>query len=121
MIQFARLAPPYSIVAVEDFSGGEPPELIGSSRLVATDSCIAVGTQCEADAETEFRLGTRIEVDPGSPPVFQGSLKTPSRKVVIRSVLGDVILQMPVLGAETTISIWTNHPTAPDQIIVGVE
>lgn len=121
MIEFARAAPPYSIVAVEDSSGGLPPELTGDSRLVANDSCIAVGTQYEADGETEFRLGNRGEVDPGRPPNLQGRLKTPSRIVVIRTVLGDTISQMPVLRTETTISIWVNHPTAPDLVIIGLE
>lgn len=80
MIEVARLAPPNSIVAVEDVSRGEPPEWIDGSCVVATESCIIVATLCEIDGETEFRLGARSDVDPGTPPVFQGRLKTPSRK-----------------------------------------
>jgi hypothetical protein len=126
MAEFARLAPPYSIVAVEDISRGEPPKLADSSRIAATESCIIVGTLCEIDGETEFRLGTRREVDPGTAPAFQGRLKTPSGKLVIRSVpvdidSDDIILEMPAPQPEAMIYIWTNHPTEPDQIIIGVE
>lgn len=121
MTEFARLAPPNSIVIIEDISGGEVPDLIKGSCIAATASCIAVGTLCEIDGETEFRLGTRSEVDPGTPPIFQGRLKTPSRKVAIRSVPNDIILEMPVPQPEVTISIWVNHPIEPDQVIIGVE
>jgi hypothetical protein len=128
MIESARLAPPNSIVVVEDISGGEVPDLVRGSCIAATATCITIGTLCEIDGETEFRLGARRELDPGSPPIFRGRLETPSRKLAIRSVpmtvgsrLGDVVLEMPVPQTETTISIWVNRPDEPDQIIVGVE
>lgn len=92
-----------------------------ASLVVSTDSCVAIGCQCDVEGETEFRLGDRVEVDPGTPPIFQGRVKTPSRKVVVHSVLGEVILQMPVPQTETMISIWVNHPTVPDHVTVGVE
>jgi hypothetical protein len=98
---------------IEDSSGGDEPTTMDESPIVSTDSCTAVGCKCDADGETEFRLGARAEVDPGSLLIFQGLIKTPSREVVIRSVLGDVVLQTPVSQLETTISIWTNHPTEP--------
>ncbi len=121
MIESLSFAAPYCLMLVEDSSGGEEPTTMDESAIVSTESCIAVGCQCDADGETEFQLGARAEVDPGTQPIFQGRIQTPSRKVVIRSVLGDIILQAPVPGTETMISIWTNHPTAPDQVIVGVE
>lgn len=106
---------------VEDSSGGNEPTTMGESLVVSTESCVAVGCQCDADGETGFRLGARSDVDPGTQPTFQGRIQTPSRKVVIRSVLGDIILEMPVPQSETTISVWVNHPTSPDQVIIGVE
>jgi hypothetical protein len=126
MTEIARLAPPNSIVFVEDVSGGEVPDLVEGSRIAASDSCVIVGTLCEIDGETDCCLGARGDVDPGIPPTFQGRLKTPSRKIAIRAVPQDIIsdgiiLAMPVSHAETTIYIWTNHPTEPDQVIVGVE
>lgn len=121
MIESRSFAAPYCLMLVEDSSGGDEPTTMGESLIVSTESCIAVGCQCDADGETEFRLGVRGDVDPGTPPTFQGRIQTPSRRVVIRSVLGDIILQMPVSQSETAISIWVNHPTSPDQVIIGVE
>jgi hypothetical protein len=121
MINSRSFAAPYCLALIEDVSGGERPPFTNETLVVSTGSCITMGCQCGAEGETEFRLGARLEVDPGSPPIFQGRLKTPSRKVAIRSVVDDLILEMPVAQSETTISIWVNHPTVPDQVIVGVE
>lgn len=115
---------PYCLALVEDASApreGRPIVIDRLPLVVPTDSSITVGCQCDVEGDTEFRLGARRDVDPGSQPIFQGQLKTPSRNVVIRSVLDDTILETPVPRPETTISIWVNHPTVPDQIIVGFE
>ena len=75
----------------------------------------------DADGETEFTLGEMHEVDPGVRPVFQGELKTPNYKIVLRSVLGETILEAPVSQLSTTVRIWANHPTEPDEVIVGIK
>ncbi len=90
-------------------------------RLIWTDTCILVGCLMDADGETEFTLGEIHEVDPGHPPVFQGKLKTPTRKVSLETVHGHTVLQTPVPRLETTIRVWTNHYSEPDKVIVGVE
>ena len=121
MISSRIFAVPYCLVLVEDVSGGNSPTVTNGVLVVSTGSCIAVGCQCDTEGDTEFRLGTCGEVDPGMPPIFQGHLKTPSQKIMIHSVLGDVVLEMSVPRVESTISIWVNHPTVPDRVIVGVE
>ncbi|HEY1735857.1 MAG TPA: hypothetical protein VGG12_04360 [Methylovirgula sp.] len=121
MIEFARLSPPYSVVMIADISGGDIPKLARGTEIAASDSCIAIGTLSEIDGETEFRLGMRGEVDPGTSPSFLGRIKTPSRKLAIFAVPGEIILQTQVLQTETAIYIWTNRPSEPDQVIVGVE
>ena len=115
---------PYCLAPVEDASALRESRPIVSDRLplvVSTDCSIAVGCQCGVEGETEFRLGNHLEVDPGSPPIFRGQLRTPSRKLAIRSVLDDAILEMQVSKPEVAISIWVNHSTVPDMVIVGVE
>lgn len=121
MTESVRVTPPYSIVFIEDPTGGELPELAEGCRLAATNSCVAVGTQCEVDGETEFHLGARGDVDPGTQPAFRGKIDTPSKKLAIRSVPDEVVLQVPVRQTETMVSIWVNDPIVPDVIIVGVE
>lgn len=90
-------------------------------RLVSTDTCILVGCLIDADGETELALGSMSEVDPGEFPVFQGKLKTPTRRIALESVDGHTVLEASVPQLETTIRIWTNHESEPDKVIVGFE
>lgn len=115
-----RLAPPHSVVLIEDSIGGEIPTSMKRSLIVATDSCIAVGCRAEDDGETEIELGQCSSVDTGAQPEFEGLLSTPSRKLVVRTVQGVTLLEMPVQSAETKLRIWVNDPSEPDRIAVGI-
>ena len=119
----AKVAPPYSLVIVEDAGGGSfpDPETLRHSPIVATDSCIAIGCLMAQDGETEITLGPTRQVDSGSPPAFQGTLNTPTGRVAVRTVLLTTILEMSVPLPTTAIRVWVNHPTEPDKVIVGVE
>lgn len=116
----SELAPPYSLAYVEDPSGGQIPELTKGRRIAATTSCIAVASRCEVDGATAITLGADGEVDPGNRPAFEGSLKTPSLKIAIHSVLLETILQAAVSCDETYFRVWVNDPREPDKIVVGV-
>jgi hypothetical protein len=93
---------------------------MGRSLIAATSSCIAVGCRSESDGETEFILGTTGDIDPGLHPAFEGMLKTPNRKVAVRSVLGKTILEATVSELQTKIRVWVNDPKEPDRIIIGI-
>ena len=120
MTTLIRLAPPNSMIFVEDSRGGRIPDSMNQSLISATESCIAVGCQAEDDGETEIVLGYCNNVDTGELPVFDGVLQTPSRKLVVRTVLGTTLLEMPVPRAETKLRVWANDRTEPDQIAVGI-
>jgi hypothetical protein len=120
MAKSVKVAPPYSLVLVEDPSGGEIPENVAASLIVSTSSCIAVGCRSDVDGVTEFTLGATREVDPGDHPAFEGEVKTPNRKIAIRSVLGQTILEAPVPQEQTTVRVWVNDPKEPDRVTVGI-
>lgn len=115
-----RLAPPNSVVLIEDICGGEVPDTMNQSLISITDSCIAVGCRAEDDGETQIVLGDLSEVDAEKQLVFDGVLRTPSLRLVIRTVLGVTLLETPVSDAETRLRIWTNDLTEPDQIVIGL-
>jgi hypothetical protein len=121
MVISAKVAPPYSVVVITDPSGGQTPDTMSGSIIAATESCIAVGCLCDIDGETEFTLGAGPEVDPGSEPTFQGTLQTPNRRIVVRSVYGETILELPVLRETARVRIWVNHPSEPDRVVVGAD
>jgi hypothetical protein len=118
-----RVAPPNSLILVEDASGGTiaDPELLRHSSITATDSCVAICCLNWQDGDTEITLGSTREVDPGSPPAFQGTVRTPSGNIVVRSVSREVILELAVAKPETAIRVWVNHPREPDNVIIGVD
>ncbi|WP_439542457.1 hypothetical protein [Hyphomicrobium sp.] len=115
-----RMAPPNSVVLVSDVDGGEIPKTMGGSLVSATSTCVAVGCLSEDDGETEFTLAPLGEVDRADNPVYEGMLRTPKRHVVIRSVLGEHLLELPVLQEVTEIKIWANDLKEPDKVLVGV-
>ena len=120
VIRSIKIAPPNSLEALSDVTGGEPPASMDGSLIVSTPSCIVVGCLMDADGETEFIMGPAQEVDPGEQPTFDGRLETPGRKAVLRTVWGDTILEMPVRSDQTHIQIWANDPSEPDKVIVGI-
>lgn len=115
-----RIAPPNSVLLIEDSNGGELPTSMNQSLIAATASCIAVGCRAEDDGETGISLGPCNEVDTGERPAFEGSLQTPNRKVVVRTVHGVTVLEMLVPSTETTLRVWVNDLREPDQIAVGI-
>ena|SRR5438067_2075058 len=119
MANHTKIAPPNSLVLLADASGGQIPGSMERSLITSTGSCIAIGCLSETDGETEFTLGVAQEVDPGDRPAFHGNLNTPARKVVVRTVLGQTILEMPVPSDRTDIRIWVNDPMEPDRVIIG--
>jgi len=121
MATSTKAAPPYSIILVEDPSGGEVPSSIRGELISSTRSCIAVGCRSSSDGDTEFVLGPTAEADPGSPPAFSGSLETPNLKVIIRDVEGRIILECRTSSLDTNLRIWVNDPVEPDKIVVGIE
>jgi hypothetical protein len=116
----AKVAPLHSLILIVDPSGGEIPATMSGSLIASTDSCIAVGCRSDVDGDTEFTLGETGDVSPGSEPAFQGRLKTPNRRVTLRTVTGQTILETPLLQQETMVRVWTNDPSEPDQVVVGI-
>lgn len=120
MTTSACIAPPYSLVLVMDSSGGVVPSTLSGSVVASTDSCVAVGCRSDVDGVTEFTLGEALDFDPKGQHIFRGRLKTPSRKVVLRTVIGQTILEAPVAQQETTVQVWVNDPNEPNQVFIGI-
>ena len=95
--------------------------MIPASRIAATGACIIVGCLAEMDGQTEIVMGKAPEIDPGHRPSFDGVLETPSHVVCVWTVEWEKVLETRVPTTSTRVRVWGNHPTEPDEIIVGVE
>lgn len=120
MVSRIKLAPANSVVLVSDEGGGEIPQSMNDQAISATNSCVAIGCMAEDDGETEFTLGTLSELERPEQPAYEGMLRTPSRRLVIRSVHGVELLGLPVEGDVTRVKIWTNDTSEPNHVVVAV-
>ena len=115
-----KIAPSNSILFISDPGGGRIPEITRERRIWSTTSCIAFGCLMFQDGETDVTLGNVREVSSGGPPAFDGILETPSRSIVVSTVEHTSVLGCAVSNTSTRVRIWTNHPTEPDEIIIGL-
>ena len=53
--------------------------------------------------------------------MFDGVLRTKSRELIVRTVLGEVLLQTKVPKIETELRVWVNDAKEPDHITIGVK
>lgn len=104
-----------------DQSVGEIPESMNESLVAATPSCIAIGTLSEYDGETLISLSDEAslyEVDLFI--IFDGVLKTPTRKLSLCSVLDETLITLEVATENTRVQVWVNDDKEPDKINIAV-
>src|SRR5262245_10340173 len=115
-----RISPPNSILFVSDRDGGVTPEITREQSIWATPSCVAFGCLMEQDGPTELTIGAAEQVGSRDTPAFDDLIETPQRAVVVFTALNQPILHASVSGIRTRLRIWTNHPTEPDKVIIGL-
>jgi len=81
--------------------------------------CVVVGTD---DAPTTLRLTDRAaETMPdGWVVVFEDTLATPSRRLVVTSVLWETYAEPAVGTRQSRVRILADHPTVPEILVVEV-
>ena len=122
MFRSVKTAPPNSMfVIVDPDNRVKGPDWSGHDPLASTEACVYGACYPEVDGETQFTLGSMRDVDPGMDPVFDGTIKTPNRKISLETSHREPILSATTKGQETKLRIWTNHPRFPDKVIVGID
>jgi hypothetical protein len=112
--------PPNSVVLVMDPRTGVIPATMASRSVLATDSCVAVGTLQESDGTTKVcleRLG--VAGHENLECVWLGRLAV-SEQLAVVTILGDILLSLPAAGP-LEVAIWTNDATEPDYILIEVD
>src|SRR5215218_9306222 len=109
-----KTAVPNGVLFIADAGGGLAPDPIRGVPIQATRSCIAAGS------ETAITVGPSRAVDPGYSRSFDGELDTPARTLTVSTVNQGKILATRVPTGSTRVRIWVNHPTLPDNVIIGL-
>jgi hypothetical protein len=114
-----KYAPENSIVFISDNLQSMPPEHVWGNMINYNSTCVSVGCYPEIDGETEFQLGRAREVSTDFDPVFDGTIETPNRMLMISTVEGTILLEDTVSDLETRVRVWLSHPRWPEKVIVG--
>lgn len=88
-------------------------------HLQWSDSLIQISCLYCYDGDTMVTLGPTAEVGLGSSPVFDGEIRTEDQKIVVFTAHLDIVISADVPTERTRVRIWENHPTQPDDIIIG--
>lgn len=119
MIVITRSALQNGLIFIEDEKGGRPPSVEGEKKIRHTSSCISVECLNEIDGETEITLCEIEDLVSGEPESFDGTVETPSKKLIVSGVYGNIILKTAVRSEVTHIKIWRNNLEWADRIIVA--
>jgi hypothetical protein len=114
------IRPVNSIVFVSDRAGGITPLWEKGQQILWNDSCISIACYPEQDGPTEISIGTRGEVDPGTPSAFEGELKTPDRAITVSTVDQKTVLEIGVASERTHICVWLSDPRWPAKVTIGL-
>ena len=96
------------------------PQITREHSIWVTPSCVAFGCLMEQDGPTELTIGLAEQVGSPNLPAFDGLIETPLRIVVIFTAENQPVLHAGVPGIRTRLRIWTNHPTEPDKVVIGL-
>jgi hypothetical protein len=119
-LQSVRLAVLNSLLFVADAQSDSLPEIDGIGAVWSTPSCVAVSCQPDCDGDTEVTIGSGRELEQSGKPLFDGRLKTPSGKIIVATVLREIVLERSVPTFETRVRIWTDGHQCTDRVIIGL-
>lgn len=112
------IAPEYVSFYVAGRREVTPPIDFDYGRIAATRDCITVPSLYANDGDTTVVVGPLSELNQTLAPDHNGLLDTPHRLLMLSDALTD-IADIPVGSKRTRIHIWVNHPTEPDQVVIG--
>lgn len=120
MASSIKISPPNSMLFISDRDGGVAPQITRETRIWSTPSCVAFGCLMEQDGPTKVTLGAAEDVTSEDRPAFDVFLETPSRNVTVFTSENRPVMEAGVLGTRTRLRIWTNHPSEPDEVVIGL-
>jgi hypothetical protein len=119
MTASVSVAPPNSLLLIAEAPTSTGPKATrAASGIAATPSCIGVGCLMFLDGETKVTLGR------SAPKWWSSGVRRISRYAASQGGRMDhrvdKLLEASVPTTRTRIRVWTNHPTEPDDIYIGV-
>jgi hypothetical protein len=117
----ATVLAPHSILLLGDPEKSDVPMTMGTELISWTSSCVVVGCRPDSEGETTITLGSSADIEKTFTCVFDNSIATPARKIVVFTALMESLLEKAVPTATTRLVIWVNDTGEPDQIVVELK
>ena len=112
----------HPILFVMDFGNPkvEIPRYSDETIISTTSSCVSVRVIADVDGDVRVRLLTGAQGAPleGFSCVFEGTVLTPNRKVVVVTAHNERVLETDVAGEVTTVRVSVNNIDFPDNLII---
>jgi hypothetical protein len=97
------------------------PEIDGLGAVWHTPACVAVSCLPDCDGATKVVIGPSGEVDRDVSLVFDGELLSPSRTLIVDTVMDEELLRVEVPRPTTRVRIWTNGHHAAENVVIGLD
>jgi hypothetical protein len=117
-----KIAVPNGLLFVRDSKNLNIPDLGDEGASCwSIPTCIMIQCLVDSEGETSITIGAANEVKTDRKLLFDGTLETPSRKVILEIVPGEKVLEMGVPFATNRIRIWTDgrHRLA-ETVVIGI-
>lgn len=110
-----------SLLYIKDARTKVFPDIMGRGAYWFVPSCVAVSCLPDCDGLTTITIGPASDVEVSGKLLFDSRLETPSRRIVVDTVLGKTILEHDVPHDVTRVKIWTNGFRDTDKVTIGLE
>jgi hypothetical protein len=117
----ARVPVLNSLLFIRDANIKNLPIVDGNGSVWSTSTCVAVSCMPDCDGPTEIIIGDLSDVQHGAKKLlFDARLETPSKSIVVETVLSQKILERNAPDTTTHVQIWTNGLRDSDKIVIGL-
>jgi len=107
------------VVLVCDSGALGLPPLVGKVPIQATDTCIAIRNATANGLVTRLIVSDEFVARPGE-LVCTRRISTPSRVLVVTSVLLETFASVLTRRSDCVVRVYTNDPLVPDRVVVIV-
>ncbi len=119
-VQRATVRASNGLLFISDRDSKDFPNVDGKGSFWRTPSAIALACEIDCEGPAEIVVGPLDDVPQPGPPLLDDLIETPSSLLEFSLVPNAKIFEVPVNGPKTRLRIWTNHPTQPDVVVIGL-
>jgi hypothetical protein len=118
-----KVAVPNALLFIRDARIREVPDVDygDGSSVWSIPTCVVITCLVDSEGETDITIGDTGEVKPNNRLLLDGTLETPSRKLILEIVPDKKILEVSVPFTTNRIRIWTDgrHRLA-ETVVIGL-